>query len=120
MKIKGNIGIGTTSPTKKLDVAGDVIANNYYQHSDARLKKNITPIDNALAKVAALHGDFKKGTQPGPRSPWGYPPARVMHPWGTANTYVAAGGVAAEPGFRTCPVKQAPPDIAARDQHTPS
>ncbi|MGA1840924.1 MAG: tail fiber domain-containing protein [bacterium] len=52
----GNIGIGTTSPSRKLDVAGNVIANAYENHSDSRLKKNILGIDNALDKVLALRG----------------------------------------------------------------
>ncbi|MEW5802653.1 MAG: tail fiber domain-containing protein [bacterium] len=52
----GNVGIGTTSPSQKLDVAGNVIANAYSYHSDARLKKNVTPIDHALDKVTALQG----------------------------------------------------------------
>ncbi|MGA1874764.1 MAG: tail fiber domain-containing protein [bacterium] len=52
----GNVGIGTTSPSQRLDVAGSVIANSYLYHSDARLKKNVTSIDHALDKVSALHG----------------------------------------------------------------
>jgi hypothetical protein len=61
----GNVGIGVTAPTNKLEVGGslyvtssitaaaDIIA---YYSSDARLKENVTRIDNALDKVTKLNG----------------------------------------------------------------
>ncbi|MGA1823801.1 MAG: tail fiber domain-containing protein [bacterium] len=52
----GNVGIGMTSPSSKLHVAGDALANNWNTSSDKRLKKNVTPIENALTKVSALNG----------------------------------------------------------------
>lgn len=48
--------------------AGTIYGNAYYYNSDARLKKNIQPIDNALSKVLSLEGvtynwiDPKAGT----------------------------------------------------------
>ena len=56
IKNNGNIGIGTTNPNYKLDVAGDAMANHWYTSSDERLKKNSTPIQDALTKVSALNG----------------------------------------------------------------
>ena len=40
----GNFGIGTTTPSYKLDVNGEVRANNVAVSSDLRLKENITPL----------------------------------------------------------------------------
>jgi nucleoid DNA-binding protein len=52
----GNVGIGTTSPTQKLEVNGDVIANAYYYLSDIRKKENVTNIENSLSKILQLQG----------------------------------------------------------------
>ena len=53
----GNVGIGTTSPGRTLFVSGDAGGTTgWYNDSDARLKKNISTIDNALEKVMALRG----------------------------------------------------------------
>jgi hypothetical protein len=52
----GNVGIGTSSPTVRLQVAGDIIANSIAGSSDARFKTHITPIENPLQKVLQLRG----------------------------------------------------------------
>lgn len=57
----GRVGIGATSPGYRLQVgnAGDgtsVAANAYFYISDKRLKKNVEPIEGALAKVLSLAG----------------------------------------------------------------
>ena len=52
----GNIGIGTTTPSVSLQVAGDIIANSIAGSSDARFKSNILPIENSLQKVQQLRG----------------------------------------------------------------
>ena len=55
--VDGNVGIGTNSPTRKLFVNGDSGGTTaWYNDSDARLKKNINTIENALQKVQCLHG----------------------------------------------------------------
>ena len=52
----GNVGIGTASPSVRLQVAGDIIANSIAGSSDARFKTNIFPIENPLQKVMQLRG----------------------------------------------------------------
>jgi len=52
----GKVGICTADPSEKLDIAGAAIATQWKTSSDARMKKNITTIDNALDKVSALRG----------------------------------------------------------------
>lgn len=54
----GNVGIGTTSPTTKLYVNGDITANSVAGTSDIRFKTNIRPVTNALEKVKALRGVY--------------------------------------------------------------
>jgi hypothetical protein len=52
-----NVGIGTAAPTSKLYVNGTVAATGAYVNaSDARLKKDIRPVQDALAKMKALRG----------------------------------------------------------------
>ncbi|MGA7305811.1 MAG: tail fiber domain-containing protein [Rhodothermales bacterium] len=52
----GNVGIGTTSPSEKLEVNGNVLANNVAVPSDARYKKNIQPIVGPLGLLSKLNG----------------------------------------------------------------
>jgi hypothetical protein len=51
-----NVGIGTTNPTSKLHVIGEVTATDYNSTSDARLKNNIQIIDDPLEKVLQING----------------------------------------------------------------
>ncbi len=50
------VGIGTTSPGYQLHVAGKIKSDGITETSDARLKKHILPIDNALEKLLSLKG----------------------------------------------------------------
>ncbi|MDN5356162.1 MAG: trimeric autotransporter adhesin [Rikenellaceae bacterium] len=54
----GNVGIGTTFPTAKLHVAGNIKTNTINETSDARFKKNIQNIDTPLSKVLSLRGVY--------------------------------------------------------------
>ena len=65
-----NVGIGSTQPTAKLDVGGDVLvsgigtATQWDATSDIALKENIEIIDNPIVKLSELKGvtfDWKKG-----------------------------------------------------------
>ncbi|MBL0869227.1 MAG: tail fiber domain-containing protein [Phycisphaerales bacterium] len=52
----GNVGIGTTSPSQRLTVAGNVLANNVAVPSSGRFKHNVAPITDALDKLLKLEG----------------------------------------------------------------
>jgi hypothetical protein len=53
----GNVGIGTTNPTEKLQVQGNILASGTITAgSDIKLKINIQTIPNALDKVLQLRG----------------------------------------------------------------
>ena len=56
IKENGFIGMGTSNPTVRLHVAGDIIANSIAGSSDSRFKTNILPIENPLQKVLKLQG----------------------------------------------------------------
>ena len=57
----GYVGIGTTSPSYALQVAGDVYASgDVISFSDERLKTDITTITGALDKVSLLRGVYYK------------------------------------------------------------
>lgn len=56
IKENGFIGMGNISPSVRLQVTGDIIANSIAGSSDARFKTNITPIQDPLAKVMRLRG----------------------------------------------------------------
>jgi hypothetical protein len=63
----GNIGMGSLTPSVRLQVAGDIIANSIAGSSDLRFKTNITPIENPLQKVLQLRGvnfDWNKNAFP--------------------------------------------------------
>jgi hypothetical protein len=56
MLANGNVGIGTTTPTDKLQVIGDVRANTYYYNSDRRYKSDISPLQSPLENLLKISG----------------------------------------------------------------
>jgi len=56
IKENGFIGMGNISPSVRLQVTGDIIANSIAGSSDARFKTDVAPIYNPLQKVLALRG----------------------------------------------------------------
>ena len=58
----GNVGVGDSTPSYKLDVAGTIRATgDVIAYSDERVKENIKTIDNSLEKVNKLRGvEFNK------------------------------------------------------------
>ena len=73
LKGTGEFGIGTNNPTSKLDVTGDAkisgvaTATDFDATSDIRLKTNVQPIDDPIAKVIQIEGvsfNWKKDDRP--------------------------------------------------------
>lgn len=52
----GNVGIGTSIPSQKLHVIGNILATGTITPSDIRYKNTITAIQNPLLKLAAING----------------------------------------------------------------
>jgi hypothetical protein len=53
----GNVGIGNTAPTVRLQVQGAILASdNITAYSDEKLKKDVTTIEGALDKVKQIRG----------------------------------------------------------------
>lgn len=57
----GKVGIGTTAPTEKLHVAGNILATGkvsaaggFFKESDARLKSDIKPLDYTLDQICSI------------------------------------------------------------------
>ena len=63
----GNVGIGTTSPSVKLEVNGDVKGDSFTYTSDISYKKDVKTIKNPISKIQALRGvtfNWKKDNTP--------------------------------------------------------
>ncbi len=59
----GNLAIGGTSAGEKLVVYGNAVASSFLYSSDERLKTNIEPVEDSLAKITRLSGvtfDWRK------------------------------------------------------------
>jgi hypothetical protein len=52
----GRVGIGTTDPQYKLDVAGEIHGTSFPTSSDTRFKTNITQLTDVLEKLEKIHG----------------------------------------------------------------
>lgn len=69
----GKLGIGTTNPTSKLTVSGDLLvtgiitATDFNSASDIKLKENVQKIDNPIDKIIKIDGvrfDWKSDNKP--------------------------------------------------------
>jgi len=53
--VYNRVGIGTSTPTSALDIAGDVRGSSFQTSSDTRFKTNVVPLTNILPKLDYLH-----------------------------------------------------------------
>jgi hypothetical protein len=61
----GLVGMGTTTPSEKLHVIGNILASGTItQSSDIRLKSDIEPLENASEGIACLSGVTYRWTDP--------------------------------------------------------
>jgi hypothetical protein len=51
----GNLGIGTTTPSQKLHVIGNILASGTVTPSDVRYKKNFSALSSVLPMLMAIH-----------------------------------------------------------------
>ena len=58
IKENGFVGLGTGTPTVRLQVSGDIIANSIAGSSDLRYKTNVRSITSPLEKVKSLRGVY--------------------------------------------------------------
>jgi hypothetical protein len=64
--ITNNLAIGSTSPSEKLHVTGNILATgNITAYSDKRIKKDIKELDNCLEAVEKIRGVSYKRTDTG-------------------------------------------------------
>ena len=56
--VNGNVGIGTTSPSQKLSVAGSVLADSYLEYSPKYIGDAISAIKNISHKIGTEKGDW--------------------------------------------------------------
>lgn len=54
--VTGSVGIGTTSPTAKLDVEGDIKCVQLIETSSRSMKENVRPLSGALDTLSRLQG----------------------------------------------------------------
>ena len=52
----GDVGLGTTTPSEKLDIEGDIECTTLHETSDDLLKNNIQTLDKALDNITKLRG----------------------------------------------------------------
>jgi hypothetical protein len=84
----GRLGIGTTSPATKLDVAGTIRANRLIAYYPSLLGYTFENFGGIFPAVVACSSNRPWGNDPGWKDPTAWP-----YPTGRALTYLPSGGL---------------------------
>lgn len=108
--------LGTYDEIVRIEPDGDVLATDFVQLSDARLKENIAPVDGALEKLLALRGVEYDWTSEGQGHAMGVLAQEVGQVFPSAVSVHDSGTQAVRYNQLTAPIIEAIRELAAQNE----